>query len=287
MAALAPFLPLAERLGRLAMGLAQGSSVERIEASFLGRIADLDTRLLTLAVITGAMQGRTEQAVNHVNAASLAAERGIVVEERSSTRGRGLQRADPRRPSSPAASASRSPARASARATCPTSRRSGTTASWSSSSDHVSVFRYRDVPGMIGPRRHRVRRATAINISSAAVGRQPDGGSGGDGLAAMVVMTDEPVPDAVVAEVLASAEFVSGRSVTVAMTEQGPLAPAPARRRRGARPRRRCARRRRRAAGARGSARRDPFWPAQLTVLAAIALSLDLPSTLDDPARSG
>ena len=83
MAALAPFLPLAERLGRLAMGLAEGSSIERIETSFLGRIADLDTRLLTLAVITGAMQGRTEQAVNYVNAAAFAAERGIVVEELS------------------------------------------------------------------------------------------------------------------------------------------------------------------------------------------------------------
>ena len=29
-----------------------------------------------------------------------------------------------------------------------------------------------------------------------------------------------------------------------------------------------------------GFARRDPFWPAQLTVLAAIVLSLDLPSYL-------
>ena len=34
------------------------------------------------------------------------------------------------------------------------------------------------------------------------------------------------------------------------------------------------------AAGRVRSRRRDPFWPAQLTVLAAIALSLDLPSSL-------
>ena len=32
-------------------------------------------------------------------------------------------------------------------------------------------------------------------------------------------------------------------------------------------------------------ARRDPFWPAQLTVLAAIALSLDLPSSLTIPGK--
>ena len=65
---LGPFLPLATQLGRLAMELAEGSSVERIEAAFLGRIADFDTRLLGLAVIVGALQGRTEEQVNLVNA---------------------------------------------------------------------------------------------------------------------------------------------------------------------------------------------------------------------------
>jgi hypothetical protein len=55
--------------------------------------------------------------------------------------------------------------------------------------------------------------ANGINISAAAVGRQGDGESGD--LAAMVVMTPQAVPDAVVAEVLATAEFVSGRSVTL------------------------------------------------------------------------
>jgi D-3-phosphoglycerate dehydrogenase len=54
-----------------------------------------------------------------------------------------------------------------------------------------------------------------INISAAAVGREPD--TGADGIyATMVVITDQPVPDAVVAEVVASPEFVGGRSVTVA-----------------------------------------------------------------------
>jgi D-3-phosphoglycerate dehydrogenase len=79
---------------------------------------------------------------------------------------------------------------------------------------NVSVFRYRDVPGMIG-HLGTVFGANGINISAAAVGRQGDGAGDESGLAAMVVMTDEAVPDAVVAEVLASAEFVSGRSVTL------------------------------------------------------------------------
>ena len=83
MEVLGPFLPLAKKLGRLAMELAEGSSVERIEAAFMGRIADFDTRLLTLAVIGGALGGRTEEEVNLVNAPSMAEERGIVIEEKS------------------------------------------------------------------------------------------------------------------------------------------------------------------------------------------------------------
>ncbi len=83
MEVLGPFLPLAKNLGRLAMELAEGSSVERIEAAFMGRIADFDTRLLTLAVIGGALGGRTEEEVNLVNAPSMAEERGIVIEEKS------------------------------------------------------------------------------------------------------------------------------------------------------------------------------------------------------------
>src|SRR5690348_12584941 len=39
---LGPFLPLCRRLGRLAMALAQGSSVERVEVEHLGHIAERD-----------------------------------------------------------------------------------------------------------------------------------------------------------------------------------------------------------------------------------------------------
>ena len=71
MEVLGPFLPLATQLGRLAMALAEGSSVERIEAAFLGRIAEFDTRLLgARGDRQGALQGRTEEQVNLVNAPS-------------------------------------------------------------------------------------------------------------------------------------------------------------------------------------------------------------------------
>jgi D-3-phosphoglycerate dehydrogenase len=55
-----------------------------------------------------------------------------------------------------------------------------------------------------------------INIVSAAVGRQPDGGDGGDErLAAMVITTDVPVPREVLDEVVAGDGFVAARTVTL------------------------------------------------------------------------
>jgi D-3-phosphoglycerate dehydrogenase / 2-oxoglutarate reductase len=77
---LGPLIPLASKLGRLAMELAAGS-VERIELAYFGAIAGYDTRLLTVAALNGAFQGRGNGPVNYVNAPVLAEERGIQVAE--------------------------------------------------------------------------------------------------------------------------------------------------------------------------------------------------------------
>jgi len=77
---LGPFVPLAAKLGRLAMELAEGRA-ERITLSYYGTLSGYDTRLLTVAALNGAFQGRTEQPVNYVNAPVVAAERGIEVAE--------------------------------------------------------------------------------------------------------------------------------------------------------------------------------------------------------------
>jgi D-3-phosphoglycerate dehydrogenase len=79
---LGPFIPLASSLGRLAMELA-GGRAERIELAYYGSLSGYDTRLLTVAALNGAFQGRSDQPVNYVNAPLIAAERGVeVVEER-------------------------------------------------------------------------------------------------------------------------------------------------------------------------------------------------------------
>jgi D-3-phosphoglycerate dehydrogenase len=84
---LGPYVSLAAELGRLAMELAEGRA-SRLRLEFYGQLADYDTRLLTVAALNGAFQGRTEQKVNYVNAPMIAAERGVQVEEEKQRRSR-------------------------------------------------------------------------------------------------------------------------------------------------------------------------------------------------------
>jgi len=79
-----PFLPLAANLGALAVELAGGNAA-RLDFTYLGQLAERDTRLLTVAALNGAFHGRVEQPVNYVNAPLVARERGIEVREESSS----------------------------------------------------------------------------------------------------------------------------------------------------------------------------------------------------------
>jgi D-3-phosphoglycerate dehydrogenase / 2-oxoglutarate reductase len=81
--ALGPYVPLAAKLGRLAMELAEGRADEIVVTTY-GGLADYDTRLLTVAALNGAFQGRADRPVNYVNAPFIARERGIEVREERS-----------------------------------------------------------------------------------------------------------------------------------------------------------------------------------------------------------
>ncbi|HEX9969831.1 MAG TPA: phosphoglycerate dehydrogenase [Acidimicrobiales bacterium] len=76
-----PFLPLAERLGRL-LAAVNGGMPSVLDIEYQGAIADYDTRILTLSVLKGlfAADGSSEQ-VSYVNAPQLAEERGLQVRE--------------------------------------------------------------------------------------------------------------------------------------------------------------------------------------------------------------
>jgi D-3-phosphoglycerate dehydrogenase len=211
MEVLGPYLPLCRQLGKLAIRLAESSSIDRVEVEALGRIADRDTRPLAVEVLLGVLTGHTEEEVNAVNAPSIALERGIEVSETKSAQARDF--ADL--------------VRVTVIAGDQHARVTGTTLgrmhrphlleAWGQRFNlqlepHIAFFRYRDVPGMIG-RVGTCFGEQGINISSAAVGHTPEDGD--KGLAVMVVTTDEPVPDAVVDQIVGLDGFVSGRAVAL------------------------------------------------------------------------
>jgi D-3-phosphoglycerate dehydrogenase len=211
---LGPFVPLCRALGRIAIALADGSSVDRVEVEFLGRVAERDSRLLTIQVLMGLLHGHTEEEVNEVNAPSLAEERGIDIAETKRTGARDFTDL----------------VRVTVTCGDESLRVVGTNLgrlhrphlleAWGQRfnlqlEDQLTLFRYRDVPGMIG-RVGTVFGAHGINIVSAAVGRQPDGaGTSGDALAAMAVTTDAEVPLDVLDEIVASEGFEAGRTLSL------------------------------------------------------------------------
>ncbi len=79
-----PFVGFAERMGAMAAGLAEGG-VRSLVASYLGRIAESDTRVLTLAILKGILGRSVHEPVSFVNAPMLARERGLSVSEMRST----------------------------------------------------------------------------------------------------------------------------------------------------------------------------------------------------------
>ena len=124
MEALAPFVPLCEKLGRLAQGLGDGS-IDRVKVAFRGRIAEHDTRLLGIAVLVGILSGHTEEPVNLVNAPQMAEGRGIELTEPKEAASDDFTELIPVR----LGEGWGSPGPASARATCPTSSAPGARAS--------------------------------------------------------------------------------------------------------------------------------------------------------------
>jgi D-3-phosphoglycerate dehydrogenase len=219
LAVLEPYMPLATQLGRLAMSLADRTSVDRLEVAYYGHVSGFDTRLVTLSVLNGALAGRIEENVNLVNASAIAEERGINVTE--------LKEHE-----------SRDYANLVQVAVVSDGQRfevGGTTfgprhvphlvSAYGQTFNielmkHMAILRYSDVPGMIG-KVGTVFGEHGLNIASTAVGRAPDhepdspAGGGSGRLAVMVVTTDSPVPDKVIAEILAIEGFQGGRAVTL------------------------------------------------------------------------
>jgi D-3-phosphoglycerate dehydrogenase len=84
-----PYLELAERLGSL---VSQAAAVRpaRIRIRYSGELAEAGTHLLKSAVLTGILNAVLDEKVNLVNAAAVAAARGLTVEEETRRREHGF-----------------------------------------------------------------------------------------------------------------------------------------------------------------------------------------------------
>jgi D-3-phosphoglycerate dehydrogenase / 2-oxoglutarate reductase len=209
--ALGPFLPLAASLGRIAVALVEGPSIDELDIEYRGRLAERDTRLLTVQMLKGALAGHTEEDVNEVNAPAIAEGRGIAVSQTSSSSARDFTDL----------------VRVTVRSGDTSTRVTGTTLgqqhhahlleAWGSRfnvqlEQHLAIFRYEDRPGMLG-RVGTMLGEAGINIISAAVGRQPSEEPGGG--AVMIVTADSPVPKEIVDRIVAGDGFVAGRTISL------------------------------------------------------------------------
>jgi D-3-phosphoglycerate dehydrogenase len=205
MEALAPFVPLCEKLGRLAEGLGQGS-VDGVSVEFRGKLASYDTRLLGIAVLVGILSGHTEEPVNLVNAPQLAEERGIELVEAKEAGSEDFTELVTVRLRSGSDEVEVAGTGVGPR------NEPYLVSVWGESfylplAEHLAVFRYADRPGMIG-RVGTMFGEEGVNIVSAAVGAEEDGER-----AVMALTTDAPVHEGTIAKILELDGFTVGRAV--------------------------------------------------------------------------
>lgn len=198
---LGPYIPLAAKLGRLAVELA-GGHPRRIALSFHGGIAEHDTRLLTVAALNGAFQGRVDQAVNYVNAPVIAAERGIEVTEQRSRKARDYTNL---------VTVAVDDVEVSGTTIGPEPRLFLAGALGFAIdlqlSPRMVFFRYDDVPGVIG-RVGTMFGEAGVNIANMAVSRTKEGGKA---LMALAIDSEPPVElvDRIRAEGFDDAQFIA------------------------------------------------------------------------------
>ncbi|WP_249009750.1 phosphoglycerate dehydrogenase [Conexibacter sp. DBS9H8] len=226
-AALSPYIGLSRSLGRIGAALTEGSAIDRVSVEFLGGLATRDTRLLAVNVLVGVLAagsagaarcGVAPAAVNEVNAPALADERGIARETVTNPEARDYT--DLIR----VTVTSGADAVRVVGTVIGSRHRPHLLEAWGQRfqvqlEEYLTLFRYRDVPGIIG-RVGTIFGAHGINIGSSIVGHGRDsdgvpgpGGTAADGVATMVLTTDVPVPDGVIEEILAIDGFIAGRTV--------------------------------------------------------------------------
>jgi D-3-phosphoglycerate dehydrogenase / 2-oxoglutarate reductase len=202
-----PFVPLAERLGRVLTGLAD-APMRSIAIEYLGKVAEWDTRVLTLAALKGALTGVVHEPVSYVNAPGIAKERGLEVSERRSVESQDyvnlvLLRAETEE------------GEVGVGGTLVGKRNAERLVRVydfdvdMSPAEHMAFFLYEDRPGVIGAV-GTILGEDGINIASMEVGRKEAGG-----LALMGLTVDSPIPPQVLDRIVEAVGMKSARSIVL------------------------------------------------------------------------
>ncbi|MBA3690623.1 MAG: ACT domain-containing protein [Actinobacteria bacterium] len=188
-----PFLHLAERLGALMAGLSQ-TGVRALECAYLGRIAEADTRVLTLAILKGLLGAVVHEPVSFVNAPTLARERGIGLSEMRSTVSRDYVSLISLR-----AETDEGPVTVGGTLLGKRDNERVTQVFdfdvEIAPAEHMVFFTYQDVPGVIGTV-GTILGEHGVNIATMEVGRRSEGGE-----ALMGLTVDAPVPPQVLEDI--------------------------------------------------------------------------------------
>ena len=183
-----PFLPLAEQLGRV-FGSLSGSLPDQVEIDYQGGLAGEDTRILTLAVLKGLFSvAGLDEPVSYVNAPQVAAARGLAYRESRSAASPDFVNLLTLRGGPHAVSGTLTGARGKPRLVMLDGHPVEVPPA-----PNMLVVRNDDRAGMIGLV-GTVLADAGVNIADMAVGRSPEGGT-----ALMVLATDQPVPEEVIA----------------------------------------------------------------------------------------
>jgi D-3-phosphoglycerate dehydrogenase / 2-oxoglutarate reductase len=204
---LAPFVPLCEKLGRLAQALGEGAP-ERVEVEFRGRLADQDTRILGIAALVGILTGHTEEPVNLVNGPHMAEERGIELIETRDALSEDFTELVVVRLHAGEGSVEVAGTGVGPR-NIPYLARVWDEDFYLPFADHLAIFRYTDQPGMIG-RVGTIFGEEGVNIVSAAVGAESEGET-----AVMALTTDAAVNQSTIDRILELEGFFVGRAVSL------------------------------------------------------------------------
>jgi D-3-phosphoglycerate dehydrogenase len=202
-----PYLQLAERLGRVAVGLA-GRGIESLRFEYHGGISEHDTRALTLSGLKGAFSAVSHEPVTFVNAPLMAKDRGISVEESKSSQSLDYVNLIEVRAQCEGETVSVAGVLVGKRDVERLVRVYGYDVDLAFSGNMV-FFRYEDRPGIVGIVGSLLGKA-GINIANMQVARQSEGGE-----ALMCLSVDTPIPDDTLNAIKAEAHLKEARSVTV------------------------------------------------------------------------